>query len=120
MQEVRPAAKVKLADGEMERMIRRERQQKSVLNPTLTFMYQLGLEAGNGLGHLCWTIEAERWISNPPLEWKLFVYHHLEKGTFDREEFERFINMHVMQSTPSKQEVLVDLLQGYKMLYNSQ
>lgn len=120
VQEMQPLPKVKLTDSEMERMVRRERRQKSVLNPTLTFMYQLGLEAGNLPGHLCWSIEAERWISNPPLEWKLFVYHHLEQGTFDRQQFERFINMHVMQSSPSKQKVLADLLQGYYMLYSSQ
>lgn len=111
---------VKLTVYEVQQMIRREKQQKSVLNPTLSFMYHTGLNAKNLPPHLCWTIEAERWIVNPPLEWKLFLYHHIEKGIFHWEAFERFIQMRTVQDKPSKQQVMRDLLDGYYMLYNSQ
>lgn len=118
--EIPAPRKVQLTEHEVGRMIRREKQQKSVLNPTLSFMYHLGLDAKNMPRHLCWSIEAERWILNPPLEWKLFLYHHIEKGTFDMEAFGHFIRMRIVQGSPPRQKVLKDLLHGYYMLYNSQ
>ncbi len=109
-----------LTSREVTQIIRREKQQKSVLNPTLSLMYQLGLDTGGLPRHVCSSIDAERWILNPPIEWKLYLYHHIENGTFSRMDFGNFIQLRVVQSGPTKQEVLKELLQGYYMLYNSQ
>ncbi|MEZ2457823.1 competence protein CoiA [Salinicoccus roseus] len=115
-----PVAPLQLGQKDISRMIQRERQQKNRLNPTLTFLYQLSLDAGNLPPHLCMSVEPERWILNPPLEWKLYIMHALEKGVFDRGQFGRFIHMREMQTAPPKEEVLNALLSAYKMLYISQ
>lgn len=120
VEEMKIPSEVQLTKYEIGQMIGREKQQKSVLNPTLSFMYQLGLDAKNIPEHLSWSIAAERWILNPPLEWKLFIYHGLERGTFDWRLFENFIQMREIQSSPPKQTVLENLLKGYYLLYNSQ
>lgn len=109
-----------LTRREIRQMVQRERQQRSVLNPTLSFMYHLGLDDTKIPPYLCWTIEAERWILNPPLEWKLFLYHHLQEGTFHMDVFERFIRMRTVQDAPAKKQVMEELLYGYYMLFNSQ
>lgn len=109
-----------LTGSEIKLMIQRERQQRSVLNSTLSFMYHLGLDESRIPPHLCWTIEAERWILNPPLEWKLFLYLHIQKGTFHMDMFGRFIRMRTVQGAPEKEQVMKELLYGYYMLYNSQ
>ena len=109
-----------LTRREIKQMIQRERLQRSVLNPTLSFMYHLGLDDSRIPSHLCWTIEAERWILNPPLEWKLFLYLHIQRGTFHMDMFEQFIRMRTVQGAPAKKRVIEGLLYGYHMLFNSQ
>ena len=101
-------------------MVQQERRQKNRLNPTLTFLYQLSLDTGNLPPHLCMSVEPERWILNPPLEWKLYIMYGLEKGTFDWQQFSGFIHMREIQAAPPKEEVLRALLAAYKMLYISQ
>ncbi|MFC3420134.1 competence protein CoiA [Salinicoccus hispanicus] len=113
-------APLRLDQSDIRRMIRHARQQKSRLNPTLTFLYQLSLDPENLPAHLCYSVEAERWITNPPLEWKLYIMHALEKGTFDWNQFSRFIQLRTMQQMPNRQTVLKGLVKAYKSLYISQ
>ena len=112
--------KAELSNEEMLQMVQREKAQKSVLNPTLSFIYQLSLDERCLPGHLCWTVEPERWILNPPLEWKLFICHGLATDSFDWHRFERFIRMRKVQGAPPKQTILQALLKSYYLLYNSQ
>lgn len=111
---------LKLKQSDIRCMIRQARQQKSRLNPTLTFLYQLSIDPENLPPHLCYSVEAERWIINSPLEWKLYIMHGLEKGTFDLNQFDGFIKMRKTQQMPKRQNVVKALLEGYKKLYISQ
>ncbi|TVT28799.1 hypothetical protein FO441_00540 [Salinicoccus cyprini] len=115
-----PVAPIRLDQDDIRRMIRHARRQKSRLNPTLTFLYQLGLDPENLPAHLCHSVEAERWIMNPPLEWKLYIMHALDKGTFDWNQFSRFIRLRTTQQVPDRQTVLRSLIDAYKSLYISQ
>ncbi|WP_031547791.1 competence protein CoiA [Salinicoccus luteus] len=105
-----PVQPIVLEQGDIRRMVQRERRQKNRLNPTLTFLYQLSLDTGNLPPHLCTSVEPERWILNPPLEWKLYIMYGLEKGTFDWQQFSGFIHMREIQAAPPKEEVLRALL----------
>lgn len=119
LREIKIESKDKLSNEEMWQMVQREKLQKSVLNPTLSFIYQLSLDERNLPEHLRWTVAAERWILNPPLEWKLFIYHGLEMGSFNWDQFERFIRMRKVHGIPPKLMVLQELLKSYYLLYNS-
>ena len=105
---------------DIKRLIQHERRQKSRLNPTLTYIYQLGLDPADLPKHLLYITESERWIMNSPLEWKLYLMFALERGRLTIEDFRRFIRLREIQGAPQSEQVIHKLLSDYKTLYNSQ
>ncbi|GAA3732302.1 competence protein CoiA family protein [Salinicoccus jeotgali] len=110
----------KMNEQDIKRLIQHERRQKSRLNPTLTYIYQLGLNPNDLPKHLLYITESERWIMNSPLEWKLYLMYVLERGGFTIDGFRRFIRLREIQGTPQSEQVIHRLLIDYKTLYNSQ
>lgn len=109
-----------LTQSEVDVLVRRERQQKSVMNPTLSYMYQLGLTAKTLPAHLLYVTGSEHFIINNPLEWKLYLMYHLTRKSFNMAQFSDFISIRVMMDVPPRRELIRDLLNDYIMLYNSQ
>lgn len=109
-----------LSDAEVRNIIKKERQKKSVLNPTMSFMYQLGLTTENLPSYTTVVTPAERFILNQPLEWKLYLMYHLTHKTFNIAEFTSFIELRVLIEIPDKKTVIKKLLNDYILLYNSQ
>lgn len=107
----------RLSEAAVKRLIRSEKSGKSVLNPTLTYMYQLGLTAGTLPDFLYFTSFDERYILNSPIEWKLYIYYHLTNGTFDREQFSNFIKLRTFSDIPDKNTIIKKLLAFYLKVF---
>lgn len=106
-----------LARGTVKKIIQREKAQKSVLNPTLTYMYQLGLTPDTLPAFLYITSFEERYIINSPIEWKLYIYYHLSMGIFDREKFFHFIKLRAISDIPDKKTLVQTLLTFYLKVF---
>ena len=106
-----------LTRGTVKKIIQREKAQKSVLNPTLTYMYQLGLAPDTLPAFLYITSFEERYIINSPIEWKLYIYYHLSMGIFDREKFFHFIKLRAISDIPNKKTLVQSLLTFYLKVF---
>lgn len=106
-----------LTKGTVKKIIEREKAQKSVLNPTLTYMYQLGLTPDTLPAFLYITSFEERYIINSPIEWKLYIYYHLSIGIFDREKFFHFIKLRAISDIPHKNTLVQELLTFYLKVF---
>lgn len=109
----------KLSAFELKRIISRERSRRTVQNLTLTFLYQMQLTVETLPEYLKYTTPAERLIMNPPLEWKLFIHYHLERGTFNMTLFMEMLKPRLIHGAPSKGVLAKRLIKEYIMLYNS-
>lgn len=109
----------RLSNQELEAIVSRERSRRTVQNLTLTFLYHTGLAVGTLPGYLKYTTPAERLIMNPPLEWKLFIYYHLDRGTFNMELFKEMLKPRQIYGVSAKEQLAKDLIKDYLMLYNS-
>lgn len=109
-----------LSKSEVRHFIKKERQKHSVLNPTLSFMYRLGITIEDMPTYITAVTPMEKFILNPPLEWKLYLMYHLTYKTFSIEDFTSFIELRVMIDMPHKNIVIKQLLNNYILLYNSQ
>lgn len=107
----------KLTKADMKRILKREKAQKSVQNPTLSYMYQLGLTPGTLPEFLYFTSLHERYILNSPLEWKLYIYYHLSRGIFKRDQFYHFIKVRVLADRPEKETIIQSLLLFYLKVF---
>lgn len=107
----------KLTIPDIKRILKREKAQKSVQNPTLSYMYQLGLTADTLPEFLYFTSLHERYILNSPLEWKLYIYYHLSRGVFNREQFYNFIKVRVLADRPGKETIVQSLLLFYLKVF---
>ena len=108
-----------LSEGELKAIISRERARRTVQNLTLTFLYHTGLTIDTMPEYLKYTMPSERWISNPPLEWKLFIYYHLDRGTFNMELFMGMLKPRQIHGMPADDALAKDLIREYLLLYNS-
>ncbi len=109
----------KLSERELKAIISRERSRRTVQNLTLTFLYHTGLTVETMPAYLKYSTPAERLITNPPLEWKLFIYHHLMRGTFSMELFREVLKPRQIHGAPPKDVLARRLIGEYIMLYNS-
>lgn len=107
----------KLTASDVKRIIKREKTQKTVQNPTLSYMYQLGLTAESLPEFLYFTSLEERYILNSPLEWKLYIYYHLSHGIFNRAQFYNFIKVRVLADKPDKEAIVQSLLLFYLKVF---
>lgn len=119
-QEQLPITNQKLSRHEVETIIRREKSQRTVQNKTLTFLYQTGLSIDTLPEYLTYSTPNDRYLMNSPLEWKLFIYFHLEQGTFNKTEFEQMLKPRTMFGCPDIQTLSAMLIKEYIMLYSSQ
>ena len=106
-----------LAKSVMKHLIQREKAKKSVLNPTLTYMYQLEMTVDTFPEFLYITSFEERYIINSPIEWKLYIYYHLSMGIFDREKFFHFIKLRSISDIPDKNTLVQSLLIFYLKVF---
>lgn len=106
-----------LSKSAMKRLINREKAQKSVLNPTLTYMYQLSLTPDTLPDFLYISSFEERYIINSPIEWKLYIYYHLSLGIFDRDKFFHFIKLRSISDIPNKNTLVQALLTFYLKVF---
>ena len=106
-----------LTRGTVKKIIQREKAQKSVLNPTLTYMYQLGLTPDTLPEFLYISSFEERYIINSPIEWKLYIYYHLSNGIFNREQFTDFIKLRNVSNIPDKKSIVQSLLVFYLKVF---
>lgn len=106
-----------LSKSAVKRLIQREKAQKSVLNPTLTYMYQLAMASDDFPEFLYITSFEERYILNSPIEWKLYIYYHLSNGIFDRDQFTDFIRLRSISNIPDKKTVVRSLLVFYLKVF---
>lgn len=109
----------RLSDRELHAIISRERARRTVQNLTLTFLYHTGLTVDTMPEYLKYTTPTERLITNPPLEWKLFIHYHLERGTFNMELFKELIKPRQIHGMPADDALAKDLIRDYLLLYNS-
>lgn len=107
----------RLSEAAVKNLIRREKSRKSVLNPTLTYMYQLGVTADTLPEFLYITSFEERYILNSPIEWKLYIYYHLTNSTFDLEQFADFIKLRTLSDIPDKNTIIKKLLIFYLKVF---
>ncbi|MGO1923657.1 MAG: competence protein CoiA [Jeotgalicoccus sp.] len=106
-----------LSRSAVKRIIKREKAQKSVLNPTLTYMYQLSLTPDTLPKFLYISSFEERYIINSPIEWKLYIYYHLSLGIFDRDKFFHFIKLRSISDIPDKNTLVQTLLTFYLKVF---
>lgn len=106
-----------LSKGVMKRIIQREKTQKSVLNATLSYMYQLSLTPDTLPEFLYISSFEERYIINSPIEWKLYIYYHLSMGIFDRDQFFNFIKLRSISDIPNKNKLVQSLLSFYLKVF---
>lgn len=109
----------RLSGSEIKSIISRERSKRTVQNLTLTFLYHTGLTVETLPEYLKYSTPAERLIRNPPLEWKLFIYHHLERDTFSMDLFKEILIPRMIHGIPSNDILAKILIKDYLMLYNS-
>lgn len=105
---------------EIEKIVKREKQARSVLNPTLSFLYQLRLDVRKLPRYMRVVTTAERYILNSPIEWKLYLQYHLLHKSLNIEQFTEFIELRVLSEIPDKAVIIQQLLNDYILLYNSQ
>ena len=106
-----------LAKSVMKHLIQREKAKKSVLNPTLTYMYQLEMTVDTFPEFLYITSFDERYILNSPVEWKLYIYYHLSNDIFELEKFSDFIKLRNISNIPDKKSVVQSLLMFYLKVF---
>lgn len=107
----------RMTKSEVKRLIQREKAQKSVLNPTLTYMYQMEMTVDSFPDFLYITSFEERYILNSPIEWKLYIYYHLSNGIFNREQFTDFIKLRNVSNIPDKKSIVQSLLVFYLKVF---
>ena len=110
----------KLSRHELKNIIAREKSQRTVQNLTLTFLYHLGLTVETLPEYLTYSTPNDRYVMNSPLEWKLFIYYHLERGTFSKTLFKEMLKPRIMFDAPQIDVLSNRLIEEYIMLYNSQ
>lgn len=115
-----PAANKKLSRDELKNIIAREKSRRTVQNLTLTFLYQTRLTAETLPGYLTYSTPNDRYLMNSPLEWKLFIYYHVERGTFNKTLFEEMLKPRTIFDCPPIDILSKKLIEDYIMLYNSQ
>lgn len=105
----------------VKQIIYREKSTKSVLNPTLTYLYQLGIHYKELPEIVRTTSLVERDLLNNPLEWKLYIYYHLKMGTFELPLFMNFIKLRTHANLANKGEISKNLIRYYlKVFRNSE
>lgn len=110
----------KLSRHELKNIIAREKSQRTVQNPTLTFLYQSGLKIETLPEYLTYSTPNDRFLMNSPLEWKLYIYYHLEQGAFNKTRFKEMLRPRIMFDCPHLDTLSNKLIEDYVMLYNSQ
>lgn len=107
----------RLSRANIKQLIKREKTQRTVQNPTLSYMYQLELTIDNLPEFLYLTSQYEKYILNSPIEWKLYVYYHLSKGIFNRRQFYNFIKVRELADRPDKETIVQSLLLFYLKVF---
>lgn len=103
----------KMTRDQMKSLVEKERGQKSVLNPTLSYMYQLNLQVKDLPKFLYFVSPLEKYILNSPLEWKLYIYYHTSHNRFALNDFRRLIKLRVMSDLPDRDFLIDQLLHFY-------
>ncbi len=115
-----PVTSRKLSRLELKNIIAREKNQRTVQNLTLTFLYHTGLTVETLPEHLTYTTPNDRFLMNSPLEWKLFIHYHIERGTFSKTLFKEMLKPRIMFDCPDRETLSNRLIEDYLMLCNSQ
>lgn len=102
------------------KLIQRAKQKRSVLDVTLGTMYHLDWQVDDIPEWMCNITPSERWILNPSLEWKLFIYKKILTDTFYFDEFKALIKPRLIRDTPNLHQLCAQLLEEYYMLNISQ
>lgn len=115
-----PITNKKLSRPELKNIIAREKSQRTVQNLTLTFLYHTGLTVETLPEYLTYSTPNDHYLMNSPLEWKLFIHYHLERGTFSKTLFKEMLKRRIMFNCPDADTLSNRLIEDYIMLYNSQ
>lgn len=107
----------KLSQNMVKNILYREKSAKSVLNPTLTYLYQLDIHHQRIPNRFIMTCLDERDILNSPLEWKLYIHYHLNRGTFNLQIFMDFIKLRTNGNILEKHIIVKNLVRYYLKVF---
>ncbi|WP_415363045.1 Competence protein CoiA [Mammaliicoccus lentus] len=95
------------------------RQTRSVLEPTLSLLYQSGLIHKNRPKFLGIIVPEQLYILTNAITWQCYLYLEINKGTFTFERFNSFIKFRTFNNVNySKEDILKSALKSYLSILN--
>lgn len=96
--------------------IKRARMMRSVRNKTLSYLYLLQLTADELPTLFMYLTPFERFIEEPPLEWKLYLYYHIKNKSFDYHAFLEYITLRKINTNLTSKDIANGLLYDFKKI----
>lgn len=103
-----------LTDDVYKNYIKKCKQTKSVLEPTLSLLYQSGLIHKKRPKFLGIIVREQLYILTHAITWQCYVYLEINKGTFTFERFNSYVKFRTFNNMNySKEDILKNALKSY-------
>lgn len=107
---------LKQNDNFIQEEIKRAKMTRSIRNKTLTYLYLLQINYQNLPEFFQYLTPFERYITEPPLEWKLYLYYHIKNKSFDYHAFLDYITLRKLNTNLTMKQIANGLLYDFKEL----